>query len=88
MLNHKKNNENSMLIYNLTVIKNFKMKICIQDESREKQRSSAKTTLVAPELAQKGSLNKHWNLNKVSVASVRNHRQALFQKRLELSVHG
>ena len=76
-----------MLIYNLAAMKNSKMKICTQDESREKQRSPAETTLVAPELAQKGSLSKHQNLNKVSVASARNHKQAQFQKKLELSVH-
>ena len=69
-------------------MKNFKMKMFTQDESKEKQRSSAKITLIAPELALKGSLSKHQNLNKVSVASMRNHKQAWFQKRLELSVHG
>ena len=67
MLDYKRNNEDSMLIYNLAVMKNSKMKICTQDESREKQRSPAKTTLIAPELVQKGSLSKHQNLNKVSV---------------------
>ena len=56
-----------MLIYNLAVMKNSKMKICTQDESRKKQRSSIKITLIVSELAQKGNLNKHWNLNKVSV---------------------
>ena len=44
-----------MLLYNLAVMKNSKMKMFTQDESREKQRSPAKTTLIAPELAQKGS---------------------------------
>ena len=39
-----------MLIYNLTVMKNFKMKICTQDKSRKKQRNSTKIILVAPEL--------------------------------------
>ena len=77
-----------MLIYNLAAMKNSKMKMFTQDESREKQRSPAKTTLIASELAQKGSLSKHWNLDKVSMASMRNHKQARFQKRLELSVHG
>ena len=67
MLNHRRNNKDSMLLYNLTVTKNFKMKMFTQDKSREKQRSSAKTMLIAPELAQKGSLSEHWNLNKVSV---------------------
>ena len=67
MLDHRRNNKSSMLIYNLTVMKNFKMKICTQDESREKQKSPAKITLVASELAQKRSLSEHWNLNKVSV---------------------
>ena len=67
MLNHERNNEDSMLIYNLAVMKNFKMKVCTQDESRKKQRSPAKIMLIAPELAQKGSLNEHWNLNKISV---------------------
>ena len=42
------------------------MKMFTEDKSREKQRSCAKTTLIAPELALKGSLNKHWNPNKVS----------------------
>ena len=56
-----------MLIYNLTVMKNFKMKICTQDESKEKQRNPAKIMLIAPELALKGNLSEHWNLNKVSV---------------------
>ena len=44
-----------MLLYNLAVTKNFKMKMFTQDESREKQRSSAKTTLIASELTQKES---------------------------------
>ena len=42
-------------IYNLAATENSKMKMFTQDESREKQRSPAKTTLIAPELAQKGS---------------------------------
>ena len=67
MLNHERNNENSILIYNLTVMKNFKIKICTQDKSREKQRSPAETMLIAPELVQKGSLSEHQNLNKISV---------------------
>ena len=65
MLDHERNVESSMLIYNLAATKNSKMKICTQNESREKQRSPAKTMLVAPELAQKGSLSEHQNLNKV-----------------------
>ena len=68
-------------------MKNSKMKMFTQDESKEKQRSPAKTTLIAPEPALKGSLNKHWNPNKVSVVSMRNHKQVQFQKQLELSVH-
>ena len=48
-----------MLIYNLTVIKNFKIKMFTENESREKQRNSAKTILVTPELVQKESSNKH-----------------------------
>ena len=67
MLNYERNTEGSMLIYNLAATKNFKMKMFTEDKSREKQRSPAKTTLIAPELAQKESLSKHWNLNKVSV---------------------
>ena len=59
MLNHEKNNEDLMLIYNLTVTKNFKIKICTQDENREKQRSPDKIMLIASELAQKESLSKH-----------------------------
>ena len=56
-----------MLIYNLAATKNSKMKICTQDESKEKQRSPAKTTLIASELALKGSLSKYQNPNKVFV---------------------
>ena len=56
-----------MLLYNLAVMKNSKMKIYTQDESKEKQRSPAKTMLIIPELALKGSLSEHWNLNKISV---------------------
>ena len=67
MLNHKRNNEGSMLIYNLAATKNSKIKICTQDESREKQRSPVKIILIAPELAQKKSLSEHQNLNKISV---------------------
>ena len=74
MLNHGKNNKNSILLYNLAATKNSKMKIYTQDKSREKQRSPAKITLVAPKLTQKESLNKHQNLNKISVTSVRNYR--------------
>ena len=51
MLNYRRNNKDLILLYNLAAIKNSKMKIYTQDESREKQRSPAKTTLVAPELA-------------------------------------
>ena len=47
-----------MLLYNLAATKNSKMKIYTQDESREKQKSSAKTTLTAPELALKGNISK------------------------------
>ena len=56
-----------MLLYNLTVMKNSKMKMFTQNESREKQRSPAKIMLIASELAQKESLSKHWNPNKISV---------------------
>ena len=59
MLDHRRNNEDSMLIYNLAVMKNSKMKVYTEDESRKKQRNSVKTILIAPELAQKGSLGKH-----------------------------
>ena len=59
MLDFKKNNEDSMLIYNLAVMNNFKIKMFTEDKNREKQRSCAKITLVAPELAQKGSLSEH-----------------------------
>ena len=57
MLNHKRNNEDLILFYNLTVMKNFKMKICIQNESRKKQRSHVKIMLIAPELALKEDIN-------------------------------
>ena len=50
VLDHERNNEGSMLNYNLTAMKNFKIKIHTQDKSKEKQRSPAKTTLVALEL--------------------------------------
>ena len=53
-----------------------------EDKSREKQRSPAKTTLIAPELAQKGSLSKPlkpWQgfhcFDKVGTALVRNRPQ-------------
>ena len=59
MLNHKRNNENSILIYNLAVMKNSKMKIYTQNKSREEQRSPVKIMLIAPELAQKRSLNEY-----------------------------
>ena len=67
VLDHGRNNEGSMLLYNLAAMKNSKMKMFTEDKSREKQRSPAKTTLIASELALKGSLSEHWNLNKVSV---------------------
>ena len=38
-------------------MKNSKMKIYTQDESREKQKSSVKTTLITSELALKGSIS-------------------------------
>ena len=59
MLNYERNNEDSMLFYNLAVMKNSKIKVCTQNESKEKQRSPAKTTLVAPEVVQKGNLSEH-----------------------------
>ena len=58
-----------MLLSNLAAMKNSKMKICTQNKSREKQRSFAKITLIASELAQKGSLSEHWNLNKIFIKS-------------------
>ena len=57
MLNHKRNNKDSILFYNSTVIKNFKMKIDIWDESREKQRSPAKIISIAFELIQKKNIS-------------------------------
>ena len=59
VLDHRRNNEGLMLIYNLAVMKNFKIKMFTQDENREKQRSSVKITLIASELAQKRSLNEY-----------------------------
>ena len=59
VLDHRRNNKGSMLLYNLAAIKNFKIKICTQDKSREKQRNPTKTMLIASELVQKGSLSKH-----------------------------
>ena len=58
-----------MLIYNLAATKNSKIKMFTQNESREKQKSSAKIMLITPELAQKESLNKHWNFNKIFIKS-------------------
>ena len=63
MLDYERNNEGSMLIYNLAVTKNFKMKVYTEDKSREKQRSPTKTTLIAPELVQKESLSKSEKLS-------------------------
>ena len=57
MLDYKRNNKDLMLIYNLTVIKNFKMKIYTQDESREKQKSPVKITSTAFELALKENIS-------------------------------
>ena len=59
VLDHERNNEGSMLIYNLAVTKNFKMKMFTQDKSRKKQRSPVKTILIAFKLIQKESLNEH-----------------------------
>ena len=59
VLDHGRNNEGSMLLYNLAAMKNSKMKMFTEDKSREKQKSPAKTTLIAPELAQKESLSEY-----------------------------
>ena len=59
MLNYRRNNENSMLLYNLAAIKNFKMKMFTEDENKKKQRNSVKIILITSELTQKGSLNEH-----------------------------
>ena len=58
VLDHRRNNEGSMLLYNLAATKNSKMKIDTQDKSREKQKSPAKTILIVPELALKGNISK------------------------------
>ena len=58
MLDHGRNNEGSMLLYNLAAMKSSKMKIYAQDESREKQKSPAKITLTAPDLALKENISK------------------------------
>ena len=50
MLNHERNNEDLMLIYNLTVMKNFKIKMFTEDESKKKQKNSVKITLIVSEL--------------------------------------
>ena len=57
VLDYGRNNEGSMLLYNLAATKNSKMKIYTQDKSREKQKSPAKTTLTAPDLALKGNIS-------------------------------
>ena len=59
VLDYKRNNEGSMLLYNLAATKNSKIKVYIWDESREKQRSPVKTTLITPELTQKENINEH-----------------------------
>ena len=56
MLDHGRNNEGSILLYNLAVIKNSKI-MFTQNESREKQKSSVKITLTAPELVLKGNIS-------------------------------
>ena len=58
MLNYKRNNKDLMLLYNLTAMKNSKMKIDAQNKSREKQKSSVKITLIASKLIQKGNTSK------------------------------
>ena len=47
-----------MLIYNLAAMKNSKMKMFTQDKIREKQKASAKITLIASELALKENISK------------------------------
>ena len=72
-----------MLLYNLAAMKNSEMKVYIWNESREKQKSPAKTTLIAPELALKGNISEHalgrqlplYCLNEVGAASTRNRPQ-------------
>ena len=59
VLDHERNNEGSMLLYNLAVMKNSKMKVYTGDESKKKQRNSVKTMLIASELVLKRSLNEH-----------------------------
>ena len=46
-----------MLLYNLAVMKNSKMKIYTWDESREKQKSSAKIMLTVSDLVLKGNIS-------------------------------
>ena len=58
MLNYKRNNKDSILLYNLIATKNFKIKIYTQNKSREKQKSSTKNILIASKLAWKESINK------------------------------
>ena len=48
-----------MLIYNLAVMKNFKIKMFTQDKNREKQKNSAKIILIASDLIQKKSLSEY-----------------------------
>ena len=57
VLDHRRNNESLMLIYNLAVMKNSKMKVYTEDKSREKQKSSVKITLTVSDLALKGNIN-------------------------------
>ena len=59
VLDYRRNNKGSMLLYNLAVIKNSKMKVCTQEKSREKQKSFAKILLIAPRLAQKGKISEY-----------------------------
>ena len=59
MLNYRRNNEGSMLLYNLAVMKNFKIKVYTEDESRKKQKNPVKIMLIVSELAQKKSLSEY-----------------------------
>ena len=57
VLDYERNKKGLMLLYNLTVTKNFKIKIYTQDKSREKQKNHIKIILITFELALKGNIS-------------------------------
>ena len=58
VLDHKRNNKDLILLYNLAAMKNSKMKIYTQNKSREKQKNFINIILKVSELALKGNISK------------------------------